>query len=398
MNTTQGGSFEEGFSQMDAKDLFFMGDGEEGGGNDPLLSRYDENGNEIDGDGEGEAGSGNNPDGSGNGGVTGGNDGGEDSDPDGSGDGSDDNGDIHGVSGINAKSIIEKLSGKGLIGNINDIELMVDDKPIDLSEIKNEDDLVDILEGLIKTRDEDMMKDKVDTSGMSDLMKRLMEVDRAGGNTSMLIETYQKLQAPVDGVDLDTKQGQLSVIYHYYKMKGLSDEDIKDNIEMMEAKGDDFIEAKANKFNSVIKEEMDKRIEEEKENAEKRKAEMVEQMKSYKKNIKESIKKSYQVKDGIVAKAVDFVTKPVNKRGNTAIDMAYMEAIKNPEKAADLIMFLMNKEEFLKQKTNKVGMETKKSVINVLRQNKRDNKADTGGQGGGAGDQAILDVGLAEDI
>ena len=59
---------------------------------------------------------------------------------------------------------------------------MVDDKPVDLSTITKEDDLLDIVEGLIKDKADELLKDKVDTGSMSDFMKKMIEVDKVGGN------------------------------------------------------------------------------------------------------------------------------------------------------------------------------------------------------------------------
>lgn len=77
-------------------------------------------------------------------------------------------------------------------------------------------------------------------------------------------------------------------------------------------------------------------------------------MKVYKKGLKTSISSGFQLTDTMIGKAVDFVTKPIDNQGHTAIDKAYSEAIKNPDMAADLALFLMNKDEFLKQKPTRL--------------------------------------------
>ena len=93
-------------------------------------------------------------------------------------------------------------------------------------------------------------------------------------------------------------------------------------------------------------------------------------MKIYKKGLKTSISSGFQLTDTMIGKAVDFVTKPIDNQGHTAIDKAYSEAIKNPDMAADLALFLMNKDEFLKQRTNKAKMEVNKKTITLLSGNK----------------------------
>lgn len=262
------------------------------------------------------------------------------------------------------------MAARGIIDSIDNLDIMVDDKPVDLSTITKEDDLLDIVEGLIKDKADELLKDKVDTGSMSDFMKKMIEVDKAGGNVGQLLNQYQNIQAPLDNLDMSNKNDQLAVIQHYYKMLGMPEDEIKDNMEMMIGKGDEFIESKANKFHDILKKEMDNLIEEEKKKSEKRKQELIEQMKIYKKGLKTSISSGFQLTDTMIGKAVDFVTKPIDNQDHTAIDKAYSEAIKNPDMAADLALFLMNKDEFLKQKTNKAKMEVNKKTITLLSGNK----------------------------
>jgi hypothetical protein len=354
------GDFAKGFKTMSVEELFYRGDGD--GDKNNIEGKYDKDGNPI-GDTKEEPADG--------GAADGGGDKGGDAtnpDPDSFGEGGTDNNNV--VSVFNGKSFLEKMAARGIIDSIDNLDIMVDDKPVDLSTITKEDDLLDIVEGLIKDKADELLKDKVDTGSMSDFMKKMIEVDKAGGNVGQLLNQYQNIQAPLDNLDMSNKNDQLAVIQHYYKMLGMPEDEIKDNMEMMIGKGDEFIESKANKFHDILKKEMDNLIEEEKKKSEKRRQELIEQMKVYKKGLKTSISSGFQLTDTMIGKAVDFVTKPIDNQGHTAIDKAYSEAIKNPDMAADLALFLMNKDEFLKQKTNKAKMEVNKKTITLLSGNK----------------------------
>lgn len=354
------GDFAKGFKTMSVEELFYRGDGD--GDKNNIEGKYDKDGNPI-GDTNKEPADG--------GAADGGGDKGGDAtspDPDSFGEGGTDNNNV--VSVFNGKSFLEKMAARGIIDSIDNLDIMVDDKPVDLSTITREDDLLDIVEGLIKDKADELLKDKVDTGSMSEFMKKMIEVDKAGGNVGQLLNQYQNIQAPLDNLDMSNKNDQLAVIQHYYKMLGMPEDEIKDNMEMMIGKGDEFIESKANKFHDILKKEMDNLIEEEKKKSEKRKQELIEQMKIYKKGLKTSISSGFQLTDTMIGKAVDFVTKPIDNQGHTAIDKAYSEAIKNPDMAADLALFLMNKDEFLKQKTNKAKMEVNKKTITLLSGNK----------------------------
>lgn len=353
------GDFAKGFKTMSVEELFYRGDGD--GDKNNIEGKYDKDGNPI-GDTNKEPADG--------GAAYGGGDKGGDAttpNPDSLGEGGTDN---NVVSVFNGKSFLEKMAARGIIDSINNLDIMVDDKPVDLSTITKEDDLLDIVEGLIKDKADELLKDKVDTGSMSDFMKKMIEVDKAGGNVSQLLNQYNSLQAPIENLDMSNRNDQLAVIQHYYKMLGMPEDEIKDNMEMIAGKGDEFIESKANKFHGILKKEMDELIEKEREKSEKRKTELMEQMKTYKKSLKGSISSGFQLTDTMISKAVDFVTKPIDNQGHTAIDKAYSEAIRNPETAADLAMLLMNKDEFLKQKTNKAKMDVNKKTITLLSGNK----------------------------
>lgn len=347
--------FEDGYSVVDMKDLFYRSDGGDGGQVDNPLEGFDENGDKID-----DADKGGDRPGAGDGGDPG--DGwpaadgadGVDADP--------------GVvsPGINGKALFDKLVRRGIISDMGDLEITIDDKPVDLSKVTDEDQILDILESVVKGQREEMLRDKVDTSSMSDFMRQLIEVDRKGGNITGLLNSYQRMSAPIEDMDLTDRRDQLSVIRHYYKMLGMSEDDIRDNMELIESKDDDFIEARARKFQGVIKDRMSAMVEEEKRKADDRRKEAAERMKAYRKNLRTALGSGFQLSDSMIGKAVDFVTKTVDNEGHVGIDKAYMDMIQDPEKAADLVLFLMNKDEFIRQKTNKARMDVNKNIIKLV--------------------------------
>lgn len=189
------GDFAKGFKTMSVEELFYRGDGD--GDKNNIEGKYDKDGNPI-GDTNKEPADG--------GAADGGGDKGGDAtnpDPDSLGEGGADNNNV--VSGFNGKSFLEKMAARGIIDSIDNLDIMVDDKPVDLSTITKEDDLLDIVEGLIKDKADELLKDKVDTGSMSDFMKKMIEVDKAGGNVGQLLSQYQSIQAPLDSLDMSNK-------------------------------------------------------------------------------------------------------------------------------------------------------------------------------------------------
>lgn len=378
--------FDDGYSVVDMKDLFYRSDGGDDVDKDNPLDGFDANGDKVDGKGDD---------------VPSDDDGRADDPGDGQAGGNQDAVENiqSGVTGLNGKDLFDKLVKRGIISDMGDLEIMVDDEPVDLSKLTDEEQILDILESVVKSQRDDMMRDKVDTSTMSDFMRKLIEVDKAGGNVSNLVSSYQRLSAPIENLDLSDKADQLAIIKHYYKMLGMSDEDIRDNMEMIESKEDDFIEARARKFSGIINDRMLAMADDEKRKAEERRKEAVERMKSYRKSLRTSIGNSFQLSDNMIGKAVDFVTKTVDNEGHVAIDKAYMDMIRDPEQAADLVLFLMNKEEFLRQKTNKARMDVNKNVIKLVSSSRINRKGGTSTADDDSGDKPdFLDLGDARKI
>ena len=124
------GDFAKGFKTMSVEELFYRGDGD--GDKNNIEGKYDKDGNPI-GDTKEEPADG--------GAADGGGDKGGDAtnpDPDSLGEGGTDNNNV--VSVFNGKSFLEKMAARGIIDSIDNLDIMVDDKPVDLSTITKEDD------------------------------------------------------------------------------------------------------------------------------------------------------------------------------------------------------------------------------------------------------------------
>ena len=112
---------------------------------------------------------------------------------------------------------------------------------------------------------------------------------------------------------------------------------------------------------------MDSIIAERTRQAEEKRAKDAEDFKRYKKELKASIQDKYQLNDNMVLKAIEFVTKPSKNNPNvTEANERIREMLTNPQMAPDLIMFLMNPEEFIKQKSNKRVGDEKKRIYKLV--------------------------------
>ena len=86
-------------------------------------------------------------------------------------------------------------------------------------------------------------------------------------------------------------------------------------------------------------------------------------LKDYKKDIKGSLEK-YQLNDNIKNKVVSLATKE-DETGRFELDKVYYKHRENPQDAADLALFLLDKEEFIKQVTNKAVSTAKKTRYGI---------------------------------
>lgn len=77
----------------------------------------------------------------------------------------------------------------------------------------------------------------------------------------------------------------------------------------------------------------------------------------------------------MVSKALDFALKSSEENpGVTKAFQRVREMMMNPEEAPDLIMFLMNPDEFAKQKSNKVVSEEKKRIYKLISHTSKDKR------------------------
>uniref|UniRef100_UPI0025964A64 hypothetical protein n=1 Tax=Phocaeicola sartorii TaxID=671267 RepID=UPI0025964A64 len=106
-----------------------------------------------------------------------------------------------------------------------------------------------------------------------------------------------------------------------------------------------------------------------------KKAKDAEDFRRYKKDLKASIQAKYQLNDNMVSKALDFALK--SSETNPGVTKAFQkvkEMMMNPEEAPDLIMFLMNPGEFVKQKSNQAVVDEKKKIYKLISRTNKDKR------------------------
>ena len=279
---------------------------------------------------------------------------------------------------VNYRKVLDALSSRGIIPDLKDVvfsgengeEITIND--LDFSK---EDSLCDILSTVLESQKEDIVKDKIDVTSVSDITKKLIEDDKAGANIVDILKQYDTNVAPIEKLDIENKADQIKIVRHYVDLLGLPKDEADEFFKGIINKGEEYVEAKAIKYKAELDKRMDDIIQQRTKEAAEKKAKDAEDFRRYKKDLKSSIQAKYQLNDTMVSKALDFALKP--SESNPGITKAFnrvREMMMNPEEAPDLIMFLMNPGEFIKQKSNQAVVDEKKKIYKLISHTNKDKR------------------------
>ena len=279
---------------------------------------------------------------------------------------------------INYRKVLDALSSRGIIPDLKDVvfsgengeEITIND--LDFSK---EDSLCDILSTVLESQKEDIVKDKIDVTSVSDITKKLIQADKAGANIVDILKQYDTNVAPIEKLDIENKADQIKIVRHYVDLLGLPKDEADEFFKGIINKGEEYVEAKAIKYKAELDKRMNDIIQQRTKEAAEKKAKDAEDFRRYKKDLKSSIQAKYQLNDTMVSKALDFALKP--SESNPGITKAFnrvREMMMNPEEAPDLIMFLMNPGEFIKQKSNQAVVDEKKKIYKLISHTNKDKR------------------------
>ena len=279
---------------------------------------------------------------------------------------------------VNYRKVLDALSSRGIIPDLKDVvfsgengeEITIND--LDFSK---EDSLCDILFTVLESQKEDIVKDKIDVTSVSDITKKLIQADKAGANIVDILKQYDTNVAPIEKLDIENKADQIKIVRHYVDLLGLPKDEADEFFKGIINKGEEYVEAKAIKYKAELDKKMDDIIQQRTKEAAEKKAKDAEDFRRYKKDLKSSIQAKYQLNDTMVSKALDFALKPSESNpGITKVFNRVREMMMNPEEAPDLIMFLMNPGEFIKQKSNQAVVDEKKKIYKLISHTNKDKR------------------------
>lgn len=238
-------------------------------------------------------------------------------------------------------SIIQEVDGVEQEVSIDDIEF-------------DEETFKSIFQSKIDEIQESATKNKISLDGVSEFTKNLIEVENNGGSLKDLLDIKQKFSDPLEGLDLESVEDQKTVIFLRNQAAGQTEADINRLIKSYESEG--ILAEMAEEADASLRTAIDAKVKAEVLKSEQDKKEREELFKKYKTDIKTTLGDVFELNDKAKTKLVDFATK-ANKEGKYEMDIVYNEMRLNPEKAAELMLFMTDKEEFIKQVTKKAVVE-----------------------------------------
>ena len=244
----------------------------------------------------------------------------------------------------------KKISDLISIGVLPEVEGIEDEEGnvIPLHEVDwDEDTFKEFVNSAISDKIEEEKKKELDS--LSPIAKKLVEVDRQGGDISKLLDTYTNVVEPYLSLNLDDEQNQVYLVKSVYGATGLSEDEINVLISKYKESGD--LRAKAEEARKRIEERYEQMVEQEKQLAEQRKKEEEKRYKEFSEKAKKAVEK-LPVSDGVKKEVVNIVT-------NKKIDDIFESVKKDPEKIADLIAFALDKEKYLQD----YGLKASKNAI-----------------------------------
>lgn len=214
-----------------------------------------------------------------------------------------------------------------------------------------------ILQGWKQAKDEDIKSKYISVDGLDETTKKLIEIKRAGGDISEIIE---KNVTAIDQLtklkdNIDNEQVQINIVAHSLQQKGLTNKVIQAQIKDLVDEG--LLETEAttilDSHLSIHQSEIEKKRNEELQRIEKEK----EDLKTLRKTLS-STYKEMNLPENLHKVLVDNATKlDQDKISNT--DKLYFEAIKDPQRFAEINFFLNNPEEFKTFVSSKKVIKTK---------------------------------------
>ena len=249
----------------------------------------------------------------------------------------------------------------------------------ELEEI-DEDTFFQIDEAVKNLKAEENKSKFISIEGIEDRRKNIIEIVKEGGDLTKIFSSPEQLNQyinPFSNMDLDDENVQARVYKDaLIKYNKLDDETAQTVVE--KAKKDLVLDEKVRSFVEQYTKSFDKFVETKKEELIKASQEEKKAQAEFKKNLREKYK-ALEIDEKLASK---LAASAVNKVGDEfEIDSIYADKMENVDEAAELILFLTDKEAYLemKMKDNNLKQQKKfRHIVNIIhkQQSKKSDKKD----------------------
>lgn len=246
-------------------------------------------------------------------------------------------------------------SGKWSDANIEDEE----GNSVKLSEYKNltEDDYIELAEKQKTFELEELESKYIKAEGVDEDKKRIANIVLNGGDLKEIFQSPQAMTKPFSeelGWDLDNEEHQASIVYQHFLSQGMTEKQATSLVKAaqeevnLDAQAKQIVDFHQKNYAEKLKTiESDLLAEKEAEK---------ERVKGYRTELSK-LYKQQDLPEPLTKRLVDLATKE-NTTGELLIDELYNKVMQDPKEAQEVILFLADKEAYLKSKM----FETKKKA------------------------------------
>ena len=272
---------------------------------------------------------------------------------------------------LDYKSIVQELVDGGIWEPIGAFDTEEGEVPFEDMNI-DKDTFVALMKHNQEELKEKLTSNSVSIDGVSEFTKKLISIEKHGGDVQKALQAYQTIKQPLESIDINDAKGQRAICYLRLQQNGITGEEANDLIDSYEIKG--ILEDKAIAFKSQLDEAFNNWVTQQEQAAIDEDRKYRESLKTYKASLNEVFKSSKElnISETHRKKLLDIATKE-REDGLFELDDLIDNHRRNPVDAAELLLFVTDKEAFIKAKAQKLLDEQNKKVfktINIIPKNK----------------------------
>lgn len=265
---------------------------------------------------------------------------------------------------LDYKSIVQELVDGGIWEPIGAFDTEEGEVPFEDMNI-DKDTFVALMKHNQEELKEKLTSNSVSIDGVSEFTKKLISIEKHGGDVQKALQAYQTIKQPLESIDINDTKGQRAICYLRLQQNGITGEEANDLIDSYEIKG--ILEDKAIAFKSQLDEAFNNWVTQQEQAAIDEDRKYRESLKTYKASLNEVFKssKEFNISETHRKKLLDIATKE-REDGLFELDDLIDNHRRNPVDAAELLLFVTDKEAFIKAKAQKLLDEQNKKVFKTI--------------------------------